>query len=169
MNRFYLGTHEVHWLRFLGLPACVSYARLVRHKRLPRATVGWMQDSGGFTQITQYGEWTVTPQAFIYNTRRHQHSIGMLEHAAPQDWMCEPAAIARSGLTVDEHQRRTVDNYVLLCREAPDIPWFPVLQGWVLEDYIRCSEMYRAVWVCLEREPLVGLVSVCRRHKTTEI
>ena len=50
--------------------------------------------------------------------------------AAPQDWMCEPAIIAKTGLAVVEHQRRTVTNFLELQALAPDLPFIPVLHGW---------------------------------------
>ncbi len=35
-----------------------------------------------------------------------------------------------TGMSVAEHQRRTIENFVALRRLAPDINWIPVLQGW---------------------------------------
>jgi hypothetical protein len=43
-----------------------------------------------------------------------------------------------------------------------------VLQGWELDDYLRCVELYESVGVDLDREELVGLGSVCRRQNTAE-
>ena len=40
----------------------------------------------------------------------------------PQDRMCEPEQLAITGLTVEEHQRRTVDNFVELRDLAPGPP-----------------------------------------------
>ena len=45
------------------------------------------------------------------------------------DWMCEPAMLARTGLTVAEHQAGTVANYLELRAAAPELPFIPVLQG----------------------------------------
>lgn len=73
-----------------------------------------------------------------------------------------------TGLSIQEHQRRTVRSYLTLRGLAPEIPWAPVLQGWELADYIRHLEMYRAAGVDLWRMPIVGLGSVCRRQHTEE-
>jgi hypothetical protein len=43
--------------------------------------------------------------------------------------MCEPWITAKTGRTVAEHQRRTVDNLVRLRGLAPDLPIIPVVQG----------------------------------------
>ena len=83
--------------------------------------------------------------------------------------MCEPFMLARTGLSVVEHQLRTVENYVQLRDRAPDLPFAPVLQGWCRDDYHRCIEMYQQAGADLTAEPLVGVGSVCRRQATGEI
>ena len=95
--------------------------------------------------------------------------LGRLQWAAPQDWMCEPAAIQASGLSVAEHQKLTIESVLTLRWEAPDIPWVPVLQGWEVDDYLRHVDQYTAAGIDLEQEPTVGVGSVCRRQATSEI
>lgn len=101
--------------------------------------------------------------------RRYRDEIGHLAWAAPQDWMCEPHIIRATGLSVREHQKRTVDNLIELRALAPDLPFVPVLQGWTLDDYLHCVELYRQRGIDLRDEPLVGIGSVCRRQATEEI
>ena len=101
-------------------------------------------DSGGFTEISKHGRWTITPAEYIAAVRRYRDEIGGLDWAAPQDWMCEPEQLAMTGLTVEEHQRRTVDNLVELRDLAPDLPIVPVVQGWTIGSHLRCVEMYAA-------------------------
>jgi hypothetical protein len=67
------------------------------------------------------------------------------------------------------HQQYTVEDYLQLKRLAPELPIIPVLQGWTLEQYQRCADMYAAAGVDLAAEPIVGLGSVCRRQATSEI
>ncbi|MEW2353065.1 hypothetical protein [Spirillospora sp. NPDC029432] len=179
---FYLGTHEPHWLWTAEVPLFVSYRRLSRrpNRRLYPATVPrWALDSGGFTYLKDYGHWPVSAGEYAAAVRRYRDHIGRLDFAAPQDWMCEPEVIAGgwrgrlyfvgTGLSVLEHQRRTVANYLELRQMAPDLPWIPVLQGWTLDEYLRCAAMYADAGVDLAALPLVGLGSVCRRQSTTEI
>ncbi|SHN48191.1 DUF7221 family queuine tRNA-ribosyltransferase-like protein [Cryptosporangium aurantiacum] len=179
---FYLGTHHEHWLGFAGVPLFVSHRRLARRRTFPRAIAEWALDSGGFSELSLYGEWRTSPAAYVAAVRRYDDEIGMLGWAAPQDWMCEPVMLERTGLTVAEHQRRTVENYVVLrdlwagSDESPDLartpeccPFMPVLQGWTADDYLRCAEMYDAAGVTLSHHPIVGIGSVCRRQATTEI
>jgi hypothetical protein len=165
--RFWLGA-DVHWLP-LGLPLMVSHRRLRRRVTLPRATAPWVCDSGGFTELSTHGRWTISPAEYVAAVRRYQDEIGRLEWVSPQDHMCEPWIVAKTGLSVAEHQRRTTDNLLELRALAPDLPIIPVLQGWQLGDYLRHLDEYDRAGVDLTVEPLVGLGTVCRRQATAEI
>jgi hypothetical protein len=101
--------------------------------------------------------------------RRYQEEIGQLAWAAPQDWMCEPHLVAATGLGVAEHQRRTVTNYLTLRDLAPGLPFIPVVQGWTVDDYRRCVDLYDQAGVDLAAAELVGVGSVCRRQATTPV
>ncbi|WP_220133038.1 deazapurine DNA modification protein DpdA family protein [Streptomyces ipomoeae] len=177
--RFYLGTHMVNWLGEIDVPLFISRNRLKNRRSFPRARAPWALDSGGFTELRDHGRWRLTAEEYAAEVRRYADAIGQLDWAAPMDWMCEPWVIeggyhARqyfvgTGLSVEEHQRLTVDNYLELRRIAPDLPFIPVLQGWQLADYLRCVEMYEEAGVDLRAQPVVGLGSVCRRQATAEI
>ncbi len=166
---FYLGTHEVSWLaRDVG-PLFVSHRRLAGRRRLPRAAGGWALDSGGFSELALHGRWLTTAKDYVAATRRYAVEIGNLDWAAPMDWMCEPAMLARTGLTVAEHQARTVANFLELRERGPELPYVPVLQGWTRGDYERCVALYERHGVDLTQEPRVGIGSICRRQATREV
>lgn len=168
--RFYLGTHMPNWLERSTRPLFISHRRLVRYRRrLPRARCRWALDSGGFTELSMNGRWETTPVQYIAAARRYRDEIGSLDWAAPQDWMCEPWIVAKTGRTVAHHQRLTVENYVHLSDTAPDIPFVPVLQGWSIDDYRRCVDLYHEAGVDLASLPVVGLGTVCRRQATDDI
>jgi hypothetical protein len=78
--------------------------------------------------------------------------------------MCEPFVTAKTGKSVEEHQRLTVENFLELKSLAPDLPFAPVLQGWHPSTYTECAEMYQRAGVDLAAEPVVGVGSVCRRQ-----
>jgi hypothetical protein len=167
--RFLLGTHQPGWLADPQRPDLfVSDRRLRGYQRLPRASRPWACDSGGFTELQKYGQWTVGPAEYVARLRRYRDEIGHLAWAAPQDWMCEPFILARTGGDVGEHQRRTVTNFLTLRDIAPDLPIIPVLQGFQVRDYLHCVVLYTRHGVDLAAEPLVGLGSVCRRQATTD-
>jgi hypothetical protein len=170
---FFLGTHLPHWLRLddVSVPLFISDRRLRRYRTLPRATGLWALDSGGFTELSRHGDWNYgpTPAAYVARIRRYRDEIGHLAWAAPQDWMCEARIVARTGLTVVEHQRRTVDNYLHLRELAPDLPIIPVVQGDTPSAYLRCVDRYHRAGVDLTRARLVGVGSICRRQSTTQV
>jgi hypothetical protein len=171
---FYLGTHQPQWLATAGVPLFVSHRRLAGRKSFPRARAGWALDSGGFSELSLFGQWRTSPAEYVAATARYDAEIGRLDWAAPQDWMCEPFITAKTGLTVLEHQRRTVANLLDLSARWPGVsdaecPFMPVLQGWQVEDYLRCAQMYEDAGVRLAEYPVVGVGSVCRRQATAEI
>lgn len=129
----------------------------------------WALDSGGFSELSIHGHWTVTPLQYVEEVRRYREEIGSLAWAAVQDHMCEPWILARTGASVAEHQHRTTESALQLRGLAPEVAWLPVLQGWRLEDYLRHWEAYDRAGIDLEAEPLVGLGSVCRRQRTEEV
>lgn len=172
IETYYTGTHEVSWLAKAGVPLFVSHRRLAGRKSLPRAADHWALDSGGFSELSLYGEWRTTPEQYNAAVLRYDEEIGELGWAAPQDWMCEPVMLARTGLTVADHQRRTVDNFVHLQELWGDpitSPYMPVLQGWERDDYLRCMDLYERAGIRLDHFPVVGVGSVCRRQATGEI
>jgi hypothetical protein len=165
--RFFLGTHDPLWLERHAVPLFISHRRFDRcWTRLPRALAPWALDSGGFTELNDGGRWRTTVPEYLERVERIADEVGQLAWAAPMDWMCEPKVLQETGLSVREHQERTVANYLELRGRGPFIP---VLQGFELADYLRCIELYHDAGVHLTLEPLVGLGTVCRRHDTHEI
>lgn len=168
---FYLGAHMPHWLTDSTVPLFVSHRRLGGRRRLPRAATRWALDSGAFTEVARHGRFTTTPTQYVNAVRRYRDEIGQVDWAAPQDHMCEPWVLARSELagTVAEAQAWTVHNYLTLRGLDSELPIIPVLQGQTLGDYIEHVIAYYHAGINLEREPIVGLGSVCRRQATREI
>lgn len=176
---FYLGINEPYWLGLLDVPLFVSRRRLIRIKKPPKALAKWVLDSGGFTELQIHGKWETSPHQYAAEVRQWRDEIGKMEWAPVQDWMCEPAVInggrfggldfKGTGLSVHEHQKRTVFSYVTLKTIAPDLPWAPVLQGQAPDDYIRHVEMYeKAMAYPLSTCKVVGIGSICRRQGTVE-
>ena len=163
------GAHQPDWLWRAGFPLFVSHRALTRRRNLPAGLCRWALDSGGFTELSLHGRWITPAEDYAAAVTRYAKRIGGLDFAAPQDWMCEPVMLARTGLPVAEHQHRTVENYLALRQLAPDLPFIPVVQGWRLPDYLACVDLYASAGVDLAARPRVGLGSVCRRQSTAEI
>lgn len=163
---FYLGTHQPAWLARVDVPLFISRRRIYMMKRLPRATCNWALDSGGFSELSLFGKWTIDARPYVAEVRRYRDEVGRMDWAAIQDWMCEPWILEKTGLTIAEHQRRTIDSYAELLSLAPEVPWVPVLQGWESDDYLRHRDEYAARGFDLSKLEHVGVGSVCRRQGT---
>jgi hypothetical protein len=156
-----------NWLAVTDVPLFVSRRRLTDRKTLPAAAGSWALDSGGFTELSMFGEWRTTEEDYAVDVERFRRDIGNLDWAAPMDWMCEPFMLEKTGLTVAVHQQRTVVNFMRLRDWLGQIV-IPVLQGWTRDDYMSCWQLYSDLGTDLESEPIVGLGSVCRRQNTAE-
>jgi hypothetical protein len=76
--------------------------------------------------------------------------------------MVEPAMLERTGLTVEDHQRITIERYDIIRAGVPDhIHIMPVLQGYAPSEYVSHIRQYGdrltpGMWV--------GVGSVCKRN-----
>lgn len=166
--QFWLGAHHPRWLATTGVPLMVSRRSLAGRRSLPRAAEQWVLDSGGFTELSLNGGWTVPAHVYAREVARFRSEIGRLVWAAPQDWMCEDHILAKTGLTVAEHQARTVGNYLDLMSIDDTLNVIPVVQGQTIADYEHCLTLYNRAGIDLATRPLVGVGSICRRQSTAE-
>lgn len=169
----YLGTHQPSWLAHEAfgqacVPLCVAHHRLDGRRTLPRAVTPWMLDSGAYGELSRHGRWTVSPYAYAAAARRYYDEVGRMDMCAIQDWMCEDEVLAKTGLTIYDHQIKTVASYLNLLSLDEELPWFPIIQGRTLDDYLRCIDLYDQVGIDLTLEKVVGIGSVCRLQKTDE-
>ncbi|MFJ9351798.1 hypothetical protein [Streptomyces sp. NPDC101237] len=174
--RFYLTTHKRHWIKLTDVPLFLKSEHFAAAVKLYPALGPYAVDSGGFTELQRHGQWTRTPRQYVDDLRRIWEHVGPYDWAAPQDWMCEDLIIhggqvgktvfVGTHLNVQEHQRRTVANFLELRSLAPDLRIAPVLQGDTVPAYERCVELYERAGVDLRAEPVVGLGSVCRLQST---
>lgn len=163
--QFFTGCAIPAWLGRTSVSLFVSRARLAGLKKLPRALGPWALDSGAFTMLDQHGRWIVGPERYADEVQHWSREIGRLEWAAIQDHPCEDRVLRMTGLTVQDHQRATVESYLRLRELAPSIAWTPVLQGRTLGDYLRHADDYRCAGVELRELPVVGVGSICRRQQ----
>ena len=165
--KFWLGSHRPHWLGTASVPLFVSHRTLDGRRTYPRAVCEWALDSGAFTELTMHGYFVTAASDYARAVERYSSEVGKLAWAAPQDWMCEPFMLRKTGLTVAEHQSRTIAS-VLALRDL-GAPVIPVLQGWAPTDYLAHAEQYDAAGIDLLSEPIVGVGSVCRRQSTSAL
>jgi hypothetical protein len=135
--RFFVGVHHPNdgWpLSLRGHQVCIS-ANTLRHRSGGIAFVGqydgWMLDSCAFTQVTLKGGFEQTPDDYARLIRQFgDWPDSGLEVAVSQDWMCESFVLERTGLTVADHQRLTIERFdAILAAGTGRVPLMPVLQG----------------------------------------
>lgn len=138
-----------------GKPLLVSYGRLREANTLPVATASWVCDSRAFSEIDQHGTWTISAREYADNLTLYAQEIGHLTWAAPQDWPCSRTLLDKTGLTEEEHQRRTIASVLELRALAPTVPVICVVTGLTAAGYLRHIELYRAAGIDLRKEKLV--------------
>lgn len=153
---------------FAGVPLFLSHVLLSKYRKIPKSVTTWGLDSGGFTQLGRHLDgWSRgCEEPYVEAVARYM-TAGGLEWVSPQDWMCEPQMLRDRSIA--EHQERTVANYLRLTELAPEFPWAAVVQGFGVDDYHRCVDLYASAGVDLATHPRVGIGSVCRRQHTDEI
>jgi hypothetical protein len=166
--KFYLGIHQANWLEETTVPCFISYAQVRTWRVWRTVTAPWVLDSGGFTQLRKHGGWTFTPEQYAREVGFLHSLWDGLEWVAPMDWMCEPEQVKRTGLTVVEHQYRTLLNFLTL-RQLLGTLVAPVLQGWTPDEYEQHISMYDHAGVDLAAERIVGVGSICRRYQDDKI
>lgn len=162
--KFYVGLHHPGDAQHFDR-ACVS-VRALRGRKKPIACSDVLLDSGAFTELHLHGKYQHAPSEYAAEVRRLvNHSVISISAAVSQDYMCEPFMLAKTGLTVAEHHRLTIDRYDDLLRADLPVPVMPVLQGYAPSDYCRHMEMYGNR---LRRDAWVGVGSVCKRNSVPE-
>jgi hypothetical protein len=164
---FFVGLHQPADAKHFSL-ACISINRL-RGRKKPISCPRVLVDSAAFTELNLHGTYRHDVEEYATELFR-LHSTGVVRIAAAvaQDYMCEPFMLAKTGLTVDDHQRLTIERYDDLVASldrlfdgACPFPVMPVLQGYDPADYVRHVAAYGDR---LRDRMWVGVGSVCKRN-----
>jgi hypothetical protein len=171
---FFVGLHQpsdAHRFEY----AMVSVNRLAARRTRPQLRK-WIMDSGAFTTLFLNGRYLDSPEAYAARVWHHRND-GELLAAVTQDFMCETHMLAKTGLTIAEHQRLTIERYDRILAELRRLenhyaPWqqrapllMPVLQGYTPEEYVSHVRDYGGR---LTPGMWVGVGSVCKRNSQPE-
>lgn len=165
--KFFVGLHQPSDAKHFN-SVCISVNR-VRNRRKP-VPVGdllggeVLLDSGAFTEIAKYGGYRHGVEEYAEQVRRLL-PIMPITAAVSQDYMCEPHMLAKTGLTVEDHQRLTIERYDALLACKLPVYIMPVLQGYEPADY---AEHVRQYGSRLGFGAWVGVGSVCKRNSNPE-
>lgn len=159
LNRFFVGVHQPCDAHHVDA-AFISIHRIAK-RRSPFEVADWVMDSGAFRTIELHGCYPEPPEIYAAQIKRWSTN-GNLMAAVSQDYMCEPHMLAITGLTIEEHQRLTIERYdALTACDLGGVYLMPVLQGYAPADYVRHIEMYGER---LKPGAWVGVGSVCKRN-----
>lgn len=160
--RFFIGIPEPAWAGNFER-AFISVARLRRRKAVFSAPAQeWAMDSAAFSEVALHGGYRHPPEVFAREAAYWTGRVPGCAFVASQDFMCEPFVLAKTGLTVEDHQRLTIERFdALKAAWSAPAPLLPVLQGFTLETYVRHLGAYgdripQGAWV--------GVGSVCKRQ-----
>jgi len=156
--RFFVGLHQPSDARHFDA-AFISVNRL-RKRKGDFVVSDWIIDSGAFSTIQTHGGYPYPVEEYAQQIRRWK-SCGNLLAAVSQDYMCEPTMLAKTGLTIPDHQRLTIERYDALLRCDTGCYIMPVLQGYAPEDYVSHIRQYGSR---LAHGAWVGVGSVCKRN-----
>jgi hypothetical protein len=154
---FYLGTHKVNHARYFD-KSFISI-NVLRNRKSDFFVNDWIMDSGAFTEISTYGYYRNDVSEYANHINRWR-VCGNLEFAVTQDYMCEPFILNKTGLTVKEHQRLTIERYDNLVKLS-EVSVLPVLQGYQPNEYQEHLYQYGDR---LKIGMRVGVGSVCKRN-----
>lgn len=157
--RFYVGLHKPHHAQ--RFDRCMISVNTLRARAGYFGVGEWMMDSGAFTKVTRDGGYLEPPEAYATEALKWAW-LGRLVAVVSEDYMCEPFVLEKTGLSVPEHQRLTVDRYCALRRLLPyRLHVMPVLQGYTPSEYADCVRQYGDL---LTPGMWVGVGSVCKRN-----
>lgn len=140
---------------------CISVNRL-RERKSDFEVGEWIMDSGAFTEISTHGRYREGPEEYAAQIRRWSR-CGRLLAAITQDYMCEPFILEKTGLTVADHQRLTIERYDALLAQSLPVYLMPVLQGFRPEEYVAHLRQYGER---LRPGMWVGVGSICKRNSS---
>lgn len=140
-----------------------TYARrrdgLLKIRRKPIKSSIFL-DSGAFTILSHYKDYPETVEEFC-EAVLHIANLCNVEAVSSQDFLCDPHFVTLTGLSVIEHQRRTIERFdAIRAILPPEITVVPVLQGYDPCEYLEHLAAYGSRLTLGMR---VGIGSLCRR------
>ena len=147
----------------------ISYLNIERIKNCDFAKRIFV-DSGGFQFFTRFNEYPYDINKYLFDISIYLNHV---RHFASMDYPCKPEIVKKRDSSVDEHVQKTVELAVRMHEKMRTHPhlrsrFVPVIQGWRLDDYLHCCELYENIGMTAEYD-YFALGSLCRRHREKEI
>lgn len=161
--RFFVGVDGVQHAKHFD-SSFISVKRLMQRKSAFQ--VGdWIMNSGAFSTIAKFGCYPEPVSAYAAEIVRWKNN-GNLLAAVAQDYMCEPAILTKTQLSVTAHQTLTIQRYdnLLQCNTGCYI--MPVLQGFTPDEYLQHVDAYGNR---LASTSWIAVGSICKRKSPKQI
>jgi len=116
-------------------------------------------DSGGYSFFRKWGEYPFSLEKYLEFVDIIS-DLYPLELVAIRDYPCEPDINRQHILTNKERIEKTVSNAVECFQSEGNYPWIPVIQGYTIEEYLYCVDLYKDVGIPLD---YIAIGSICSR------
>jgi hypothetical protein len=156
--RFFVGMDDLAQAKHLK--SCFISVNRLRSRKRDFQVEDWIMDCAGFTELFRFGAYRTSAEDYAEQIKRWKR-CGNLLAAVSQDYMCEPWILQKTGLSVCEHQRLTIERYMRLVAADTGVYIMPVLQGYQPKEYVSHIGQY-GDW--LKPGMWVGVGSVCKRN-----
>jgi len=103
-------------------------------------------DSGGYSFFSQWGEYPFSIEDYITLAGILKDTYPLYK-VATLDYPCEPDINRSQLMTNKERIKKTVSNTVECYDLDKTLPWLPVIQGYKLDEYLHCIDLYNEAGV----------------------
>jgi len=177
MSEKTLGGHYVK-IFFLS-PASGTQHKVVRKLKYPYILINYMTknnkpppcarilfiDCGGFPSSFIHGGYTTSDEEYLKYVKKVKATMFAL-----RDYPCEPQILEKYKITAKDQINRTLKNHIKLLELMDKFNVFsrpiPVIQGWKLEDYLYCLDLFKEHGLIFD---YIAIGSLCRRASTKTI
>lgn len=136
---------------------------------LPDTVERIILDSGCFSFFSRYAEYPFELQTFL-DLAYHVREQSPLYRVVTLDYPCEPEINRKQHSTNEERIARTVERAIECIDADSSLSWLPVIQGYSIQEYLACIDLYREQGVESE---FWAIGSICSRkgqpYKVREI
>lgn len=141
---------------------------MTKNNKPPRCAKVLFVDSGGFSSSFICNGYNKSDREYLYFVKKTK-----AKYFALRDYPCEPQILRKYNVTVKDQILRTLDNHIKLLDLLEDYLLkakpVPVLQGWEVEDYLFCIDLFREHGLVGNGFDYIAIGSLCRKNTTTQI
>lgn len=125
-------------------------------------------DSGGFPSSFIHNGYNKSDDEYLHFVKKTNADFFAL-----RDYPCEPQILKKYDVTAKDQILRTVNHHIKLLDLIEDFDIsakpVPVIQGWEIDDYLFCIDIFREHGLIENGFDYVAIGSLCRRHAIHQI